>query len=48
MPIYKQAIRDIINGINAITNKPLDKEFDKIIKYTELTESEIKDIQEKL
>ena len=28
----KKAIRDFINGINAVTDEPLDEEFDEIVR----------------
>jgi hypothetical protein len=31
IPNQKKAIRDFINGINAITDEPLDEEFDEIV-----------------
>ena len=31
-PNHKQAIKDFIQGINAVTDEPLDEEFDEIVR----------------
>ena len=32
LPNHKQAIRNFIEGINAVTDEPLDEEFDEIVR----------------
>ena len=32
LPDHKQAIRNFIDGINAVTDEPLDEEFDEIVR----------------